>query len=219
MFTGIIEALGRVSRIESAGQDLRMEFDTGSLDLSQTLLGDSIAVNGVCLTVVSLASARFSADVSVASLKHSSLGQLQPGSAVNLERALTLSKPLGGHLVSGHVDGLATVVRAYDEGRARRFWLELPPELSRYVAARGSICIDGVSLTVNEVESNLFSLNLVPHSLAKTTLQQLKLGQQVNVEVDLLARYLERLLSSASAAKASSGISVDFLREHGFYQE
>lgn len=220
MFTGIIEALGKVAAIESRGQDLRMEFEATGLDLSQTLLGDSIAVNGVCLTVISLSSDRFSADVSLASIRHSSLAQLQPGSRVNLERALTLSKPLGGHLVSGHVDGVAVVTRAFDEGRARRFWLSAPEHLARYIAARGSITIDGVSLTVNEVDGASFSLNLVPHSLAKTTLSQLKVGQQVNIEVDLLARYLERLLSAGqNPATRSGGISLDFLRQHGFYQE
>lgn len=220
MFTGIIEAIGRVARMESRGDDLRLSLHTGGLELSQTLLGDSIAVNGVCLTVVQLTVQGFSADVSVASLRHSSLADLKPGSAVNLERALTLTKPLGGHLVSGHVDGVAEVLSLYDEGRARRFWLQAPANLARYIAARGSICIDGVSLTVNEVEGSRFSLNLVPHSLAKTTLQHLAVGQKVNVEVDLLARYLERLLTGGQASEpAASGITLDFLRQHGFSRE
>lgn len=194
MFTGIIQAVGTLRSTTKVGGDLRLEIDTAKLDLSSTELGDSIAVNGVCLTAVELSGNTFAADVSQETLKLTSLGGLNVGSKVNLEKALTLSTPLGGHLVSGHVDGLATLVRRYAEARSERFLFALPDELARYVAAKGSICIDGVSLTVNEIDGNEFNVNIVPHTQEKTIICDYQAGSKVNIEVDVIARYTERLL-------------------------
>src|SRR5690606_1253654 len=168
MFTGIIEAVGTVNALESRGGDVRLAIDGGELDLSGAAIGDSVAVNGCCLTVVALDGNAFSADVSRESLGLTTLGTLERGSRVNLERALTLSRPLGGHLVTGHVDGIGTVESRADDGRSVRFRLRAPEALARYLARKGSICVDGVSLTVNEVDGASFGVNIVPHTMAAT---------------------------------------------------
>lgn len=216
MFTGIIQAVGSIKRRETRGDDVRLLIGTGTLDLSAVAIGDSIAVSGVCLTVVSHGEQAFAADVSGETLARSTFAQLREGTAVNLEKALTLSTPLGGHLVSGHVDGIGKVVERRADGRSERFRLQAPDPLARYIAEKGSICIDGVSLTVNAVEGACFEVNLVPHTLSVTTLDALRPGSQVNLEVDLIARYLERLMLGEAAARPGEGLTVDFLRQHGF---
>ncbi|GAB0148974.1 riboflavin synthase [Marichromatium gracile] len=219
MFTGIIQAVGRIARQEPRGGDVRLHIDTADLDLSTTALGDSIAVNGVCLTAVELGAARFAADVSRETLSLTTLGALGQGGAVNLERALTLSTPLGGHLVSGHVDGLGEVLEVGADGRSTRLRIRAPDALARYIAPKGSICIDGTSLTVNRVEGAVFELNIVPHTLEETIIGGYRAGSRVNLEVDLIARYLERLvLGEQAAAPEGEGerITRDFLSRHGF---
>lgn len=216
MFTGIIQGVGKIAAIEHKGGDARLRVDTGKLDMAGVNTGDSIAVSGVCLTAVEHSAAGFTADVSGETLARTTLGRLRPGDAVNLEKALTLSTPLGGHLVSGHVDGVGTVVGRDPEGRSVRFRFQAPDALARYIAEKGSICVDGVSLTVNAVHGAQFDLNIVPHTLAATALDGLCPGSKVNLEVDLLARYLERLMLGDDAAKAGSAVTREFLAKHGF---
>lgn len=216
MFTGIIQAVGKIAAMEQKGGDARLRIDTGSLDMSNVNTGDSIAVSGVCLTAVAHSASGFTADVSGETLSRTTLGQRRPGDAVNLEKALTLNTPLGGHLVSGHVDGVGTVVSRETEGRSVRFRFEAPAALARYIAEKGSICVDGVSLTVNAVNGAKFDVNIVPHTLAQTTLDGLQAGSKVNLEVDLMARYLERLMLGDDAAKVGSAVTREFLARHGF---
>lgn len=217
MFTGIVEAVGAIAGLESRGRDLRVTVASGRLDLADVQLGDSIAVNGICLTAVALTGSGFVADVSAETLEHSTFAALQPGCRVNLEKALTPSTRLGGHLVSGHVDGVGEVIERRNEGRSVRFRIKAPDGLARYIATKGSITVDGISLTVNGVDGAVFELNLVPHTLQETTLYACTAGQRVNLEVDLIARYLERLLMGEAAARPAAGvISEAFLAEHGF---
>lgn len=218
MFTGIIQAVGKVHSIESRGGDCRIRIHTAGLGLRESQLGDSIAANGVCLTAVALPGEGYVADVSRETLAHTTLGELRPGSPVNLEKALTLSTPLGGHLVSGHVDGVGEILERREEGRSIRFRIQAPAELARYIAARGSICIDGASLTVNAVEGTCFTLNIVPHTQEETIIRHYRPGSRVNIEVDLVARYLERLLLGDGAANPApaSGVSLDLLARAGF---
>jgi riboflavin synthase len=197
MFTGIVESLGRIASIEAVGGDTRMKFEAPGL-LSGVQIGDSIAVNGVCLTAIAFDGEQFTADLSSETLDLTTAGRWQAGGRINLERALTPSKPLGGHMVVGHVDGLGTLIERFEDARSTRMRFELPAALARYVARKGSICIDGVSLTVNDVEGSRFGVNIIPHTLAHTTLGGLQPGQAVNLEVDLIARYLERLLEARS---------------------
>ena len=191
MFTGIIQAIGRIHRFEAKGPDARLDIDVGGLDLADVQLGDSIAVNGVCLTVVALAPGQFSVDVSAATL--SCTAGFVPGAEVNLEKALRLADRLGGHLVSGHVDGVGTVTRFDPVSASTLLEIEAPRELARYIARKGSITVQGVSLTVNRVDGQSFAVNLIPHTLEQTTLKHLQPGTRVNLEVDLMARYAERL--------------------------
>ncbi|KAB7622762.1 riboflavin synthase [Alkalilimnicola sp. S0819] len=216
MFTGIIQALGRIEGQQARGGDVRLAIDAGTLDLSRAQLGDSIAVNGVCLTAIEFTPRGFAADVSAETLNRTTLGNLQPGAAVNLEQALTPSTPLGGHLVSGHVDGLGEVLERRADARSERMRIAAPAQLARYIAEKGSICIDGVSLTVNGVDGAEFDINVVPHTLRVTTLGEYRPGRRVNLEVDQIARYLERLMLGERAAQKGGGISETFLREHGF---
>ena len=191
MFTGIIAAVGRVAKVTPASGGSRVEIDTGSLALADVAAGDSIAVNGVCLTVVALAPGQFSVDVSAATL--SCTAGFEPGAEVNLEKALRLADRLGGHLVSGHVDGVGAVTRFDAVGGSTLLEIEAPSELARYIARKGSITVQGISLTVNRVEDRRFAVNLIPHTLEQTTLKHLQPGARVNLEVDLMARYAERL--------------------------
>jgi len=217
MFTGIIQAIGTVSAIEPRGGDVRLRIHTGKLDLSDVQLGDSIAVNGVCLTAVELPGDGFWADVSQETLEKTSLANIQVRQRVNLEKALTPSTRLGGHLVSGHVDGLGEIVARKPAARSVQFSIRCPDELARYIAQKGSICVDGTSLTVNAISGAVFELNIVPHTLQETIMEEYQPGRLVNLEVDLIARYLERLLLGERAADpAAQGVSMAFLAEHGF---
>lgn len=193
MFTGIVETTGRLARIEPRGGDVRLVVDAGDLGLGDVAIGDSIAVSGVCLTAIEIDGNAFAVDVSTETLSRTSLGALGVGARVNLEKALRLSDRLGGHLVSGHVDGLGRVVSIEADARSQRWTFELPPELARYAAPKGSIAIDGVSLTVNEVDGARFGVNLIPHTIDVTTLGDRKIGDAVNIEVDMIMRYVERL--------------------------
>ncbi|HOP16128.1 MAG: riboflavin synthase [Gammaproteobacteria bacterium] len=217
MFTGIIEAVGEVAELQSRGGDVRLRIRTGKLDLGDVALGDSIAVNGVCLTAVELPGDGFVADVSRETLSLTSLGQLKAGGRVNLEKALTLSARLGGHLVSGHVDGLGSVVERHDDARSVRFAIAAPDDLARYIAHKGSITVDGTSLTVNAVSGSRFELNIVPHTLQETIMGDYAPGHRVNLEVDLVARYLERLLLGDNAAQPqASAVDLAMLLRTGF---
>ncbi len=217
MFTGIIEAVGQVAELRQRGGDVRLQVRTGKLDLGDVAQGDSIAVNGVCLTAVELPGDGFVADVSRETLSLTSLGQLEPGSRVNLEKALTLATRLGGHLVSGHVDGLGCVIERHDDARSVRFTIEAPPDLARYIAHKGSITVDGVSLTVNAVNGRRFELNIVPHTLQETIMGGYAAGRRVNLEVDLVARYLERLLLGEKAAEPGAApVDLAMLARAGF---
>ncbi len=194
MFTGIVQALGSVAEVICSDGDKRLLIETGGLQMESMSPGDSIAVNGVCLTAVAIEAGRFAADISRETLQLTTLDALTAGQPVNLEPALTLATPLGGHLVSGHVDGVAQLQELSSDARSRRLRFALPDELGRYVAAKGSICIDGTSLTVNSVSSDSFAVNIVPHTLEHTIIGRYQPGTRVNIEVDLVARYLERLL-------------------------
>jgi riboflavin synthase len=212
MFTGIIQSVGRIARLEPRGGDVRLVVDTAELNLSDVQLGDSIAVSGVCLTAVALEARGFSADVSNETLSLTTLGKLKAGDPVNLEKALRLADRLGGHLVSGHVDGLGKVVSITPDGRSQRWMFEVPAALARYIAAKGSVCIDGTSLTVNEVSGGRFGVNLIPHTVEHTAFHARRVGDAVNIEVDVIARYVEQLLRAGEAPKLDEA----FLKQHGF---
>lgn len=212
MFTGIIKAKGRIERTESRGGDLRLTVSAAELPWSDYEPGESIAVNGVCLTAVAFREDGFDTDVSRETLAVTALSELAAGSSVNLEPSLGLGERLGGHLVSGHVDCVGTVRARTIDARSVRLEIELPPDYRRYVARKGSVCVDGVSLTINAVSDNVFAVNIIPHTAAVTIIGEYTVGTKVNVEVDLLARYLERLLT----ADDKDGISKEFLQEHGY---
>ena len=217
MFTGIILAIGKISAIERKAGDFRLTIDTGKLPLTDVQLGDSIAVNGVCLTAVALGERQFSADVSNETWTRTALSWARVGSAVNLELALTPATRMGGHIVSGHVDGIGKVIAKKADARSVRFIVQVPDNLAKYIAEKGSICINGISLTVNEVNGATFGVNIVPHTLQETTLNEAVVGSVVNLEVDLLARYMERLMQGEAAAKNQGGITEDLLQKSGFF--
>ncbi len=196
MFTGLIEAVGRIAALEPRGGDLRLSVAVGALPFADVALGESIAVSGCCLTVVDFDDRQFSADVSNESLARTTLGGLVVGAAVNLERAMLPTTRFGGHLVSGHVDGIGRVEEITADGRAQRWRFAAPAGLMRYIAEKGSVCVDGVSLTVNAVDAAAFEVALIPHTLAHTAFGEARVGQGVNLEVDLVARYVERLLAT-----------------------
>ena len=219
MFTGIIQAKGTIADLQPKGGDIALVVNTGKLGMDDVALGDSIAVNGVCLTAIAMTDSSFTADVSRETLSLTSLGSLSKGSDVNLEKALTLQTRLGGHMVSGHVDGLGEVESRHNDGRSERFRIKAPDELAKYIAAKGSITIDGVSLTVNVVDGAFFEINIVPHTIQETIIGSYQAGTKINLEVDVVARYLERLIQGDSAAITSQGltnISESFLAENGF---
>lgn len=216
MFTGIIEAVGTLRKLERKGDDIRLTVASGKLDLSDVRLGDSIATNGVCLTVVQCLADGYVADVSAETVSLTGFANYRVGTQVNLEKAVTPTTRLGGHMVSGHVDGIAAVEQRLVRGQAIEFWLAAPSELGRYIAHKGSITIDGVSLTVNEVDGSRFRLTIVPHTAGETTLIALQAGDKVNIEVDLVARYLERLMTFDSQKSAQGGVTMEMLARAGF---
>jgi len=211
MFTGIIKARGAIAAMEKRGGDVRLSVRSDGMPWGDYELGESIAVNGVCLTAVALHANGFDTDVSVETLDVTALGSLKVGSAVNLEPALSLGDRLGGHLVSGHVDCTGKVTSRREDARSIRLAIDIPREYARYVARKGSVCVDGVSLTINEVSGTTFDLNIIPHTAEVTIIGSYTVGTIVNIEVDLLARYIERLLGNDG-----DGISLDFLKAHGY---
>ncbi|WP_417606939.1 riboflavin synthase [Oceanimonas baumannii] len=215
MFTGIVEATGTLAAIERKGASSVIRIHCPALDLSDVALGDSIATNGVCLTVTELGKDYYCADVSVETLNRTGFADYRSGQAVNLEKALLPTTRLGGHLVSGHVDGVGHITKKAKAGFAIELWIEAPAALSRYIAEKGSITVDGISLTVNAVQGAAFKLTLVPHTLNNTTLNDWQVGRSVNLEVDLIARYLERLLS-ADKPDMSGGLTLATLAASGF---
>jgi riboflavin synthase len=196
MFTGIVQALGEVERLEPAGSGRRLVVDTGTLDLAGLSRGDSVAVNGVCVTATGIGTAGFEADLSPETLACTTLGSLEPGAPLNLERALRAGEAIGGHFVTGHVDGVGRIAAVERDGETARVAVEYPSALGRYLARKGSVCVDGVSLTVNDVAPGHFSVQIIPHTLEATLFGTYRPGTQVNLEVDLLARYLETLLDA-----------------------
>ena len=200
MFTGLVQGVGQLLARDSRGGDARLRIGFGTLDTAGVVPGESIAVNGVCLTVVAFDAASFDVDASNETLALTTLGALPIGASLNLERAMRADDRLGGHLDSGHVDGLGNIVSIVDDARAQRWRIAAPPGLLRYVAQKGSICIDGVSLTVNAVDDSGFEVALIPHTVAHTAFAANRAGDAVNLEVDLVARYVERLLSTRENA-------------------
>jgi riboflavin synthase len=213
MFTGIIAATGTIASIRDSGGDWRIRVQSADLGFGDVALGDSIAVSGVCLTALDITPNSFDADVSRETLACTTMRQLRSGALVNLEKALTPSSHLGGHIVSGHVDGIGELVSRKPDARSERLVFRVPQDLARYIAHKGSVCIDGVSLTVNEVSGNEFGVNIIPHTAARTTLNEFTPGRQVNIEVDVISRYLERLLEGR---EAPTGITLDKLAKAGF---
>lgn len=215
MFTGIIAATGKVAALATKADGLRLHINSGKLELADVKLGDSIAVNGVCLTAVDLPGDGFWADVSTETLQRTSLSGLRVGSKVNLEKAMAVGDRFGGHMVSGHVDGIGKIVSREDEGRFVRFKVRAPEQLEKYIAEKGSITVDGTSLTVNGIDGSDFVLTIVPHTIQETVIGDYAVGSRVNLEVDLVARYLERLLQCADEDELA-GVTMDKLAQYGF---
>lgn len=216
MFTGAIEGVGVVKSIKKKGDGVEVEFDA-DFDLEQTSVGDSISVNGCCLTVTSRLGSHFWTDVSKETLDVSTFGVLKPGAPVNLERALKLGSRLDGHIVQGHVDGVGQVVEIKEHSGSREFFIKIPRNLLRYVVEKGSVAIDGVSLTVNRVEKDHFTVMIIPHTQLKTTFEQMRKGTSVNLEVDIIGKYVEKLtFLDSDEYKKSSKITEEFLKKHGF---
>lgn len=216
MFTGIVEAVGKLTAITPKGEDITVTVEVGKLDMSDVKLGDSIATNGVCLTVIDFGSNYYCADLSLETLKKTGFANYQVGEKVNLEKAMLPTTRFGGHIVSGHVDGVGEIVERNQVGRAIEFWVVMPAEISKYVAEKGSITVDGISLTVNDLRKNAFKLTIVPHTCEETTIDQFQVGRKVNLEVDVLARYMERLLQGQQEEQPESRITMDFLQQNGF---
>jgi riboflavin synthase len=218
MFTGIIQTIGTVAALQPKDGDVSLFIRASDWDWSDVALGDSIASNGICLTAVKLTGDGFWADASVETLNLTTLKNWRLGQAINLEKALTPQTRLGGHLVSGHVDGLGQVVKRSSDARSERFTLQAPKELAKYIAHKGSITVDGVSLTVNAVNGCEFELNIVPHTLTHTVMGTYQVGHWVNLEVDVIARYLERLLLGERAAEGTSALTAEFLAQNGYWK-
>ena len=220
MFTGIVEAVGQIKAINLNANGARLVVNSGNLDLSDVKLGDSIATNGICLTVVDVDNSSYSADVSTETLARTGFANYQTGTKVNLEKAMLATTRFGGHMVSGHVDGIAKILNVTTVGNSIEYWVELPVNLKQYVSEKGSITIDGTSLTVNSVEDGRFRLTIVPHTTAQTIISHYQVGHVVNLEVDLIARYIERLLfckqQDSAGSNASSGVSKELLMQSGF---
>ncbi len=216
MFTGIVKAKGRIRSLKKQGGDLCMSVEARGLDWASFDVGESISVNGVCLTATALHPDGFDADVSMETMNVTALGSLCAGSAVNLEPSVSLGERLGGHLVSGHIDCVGVVVAREMDARSVRLTIEVPKEYGRYLAKKGSVCVDGVSLTINEVSAQALEVNIIPHTAEETIIGDYAVGSAVNIEVDLLARYIERLLERDDISQADTSISKDFLKAHGY---
>ena len=214
MFTGIIEAVGKIEARSQEKGEWRLKFFTGDLDLSDVKIGDSIAVSGCCLTVVEKHATAFLADVSNETMRCTSLGTLEIGSAVNLEKAMLATDRFGGHIVSGHVDGVGHLIKVENEGQSIKMTFKIPSNLSKYVAVKGSICVDGTSLTVNEANDDYFAVNLIPHTQEETVSGSYQIGDSVNLEVDIIARYLERMNDGLN--NKAHEITKGYLKENGF---
>ena len=214
MFTGIVEAVGKIEARSQEKGEWRLKFFTGDLDLSDVKIGDSIAVSGCCLTVVEKHATAFLADVSNETMRCTALGTLEIGSAVNLEKAMLATDRFGGHIVSGHVDGVGHLIKVENEGQSIKMTFKIPSNLSKYVAAKGSICVDGTSLTVNEAKDDYFAVNLIPHTQYETISGSYEIGDSVNLEVDIIARYLERMNEGLN--NKAHEITKDYLKENGF---
>ncbi|MCF6265341.1 MAG: riboflavin synthase [Desulfuromusa sp.] len=215
MFTGLIQSVGKVHSLKRQGDSAQLQISNHFSD-ADLQLGESIAVNGACLTVTAWTRSNFTVDISPETMNCTTLGALQPNQRVNLERALSLADRLGGHLVSGHIDCVATVRRRYQDQNSIRFEFAVPSEVMRYLVEKGSVAVDGISLTVNKVEQNMFSVAVIPHSLEMTTLSNCREGSQVNIETDLLGRYVERLLQGQMTTKKAQKVDFDFLAKNGF---
>ncbi|PLC59922.1 riboflavin synthase [Photobacterium carnosum] len=216
MFTGIIEAVGKISALTPKGVDVSVTVDSGSLDLADVKLGDSIATNGVCLTVVKLTGKGYVADLSLETLHRTAFANYKAGQVVNLEKAMLATTRFGGHMVSGHIDAVAEVIERQHIGRAIEFWIKVPPQLAKYISEKGSVAVDGISLTVNAVRGDEFKLTIVPHTASETTMADFKVGRKINLEVDVIARYLERLMLGNKAAEKKSKVTMDLLARTGF---
>ena len=216
MFTGIIEAVGTITALTPKGKDISVTVDSGKLDLSDVKLGDSIATNGVCLTVVELTGSGYVADLSLETLKRTAFVTYRAGQKVNLEKAMLPTTRFGGHMVSGHVDDVAEVIERSHTGRAIEFWLKAPAHLAKYISEKGSVAVDGISLTVNAIRGDEFKLTIVPHTASETTMEAFTAGRKINLEVDVIARYLERLMMGEKAAEPKSEVSMDLLARSGF---
>lgn len=217
MFTGIAEAVGTLTALETKGSDMCVTVESGSLDMSDVKLGDSIATNGVCLTVIEKRDNAYRADLSLETLNKTAFIDYQVGDPVNLEKAMLPTTRFGGHIVSGHVDGIGQITQRQQVGRSIEFWVEIPASISKYIAEKGSVTVDGISLTVNALAKNAFKLTIVPHTSSETTIESFQIGHKVNVEVDVLARYMERLLrGEAEEQKPESRLTMEFLQQNGF---
>lgn len=219
MFTGIIEATGIITQLTGSGEDKRLTVRSEKLDMSDVALGDSIATNGVCLTVVNMGSDFYSADVSAETIKYTGFAHYRVGTRVNLEKAMRPTDRFGGHIVSGHVDGVGHINAIHRHQKYVEFWVKAPEAIAKYIAHKGSITVDGISLTVNEVRGSEFMLWIIPHTLQETIMGDYKVGSQVNLEVDLVARYIERLMLGQSQEKESSKIDMAFLAENGYLRK
>jgi riboflavin synthase len=215
MFTGIIEAVGTIASLQNSGSDIRLKIDCPTLDMHDVALGDSIATNGVCLTVVEFGTNYYCADVSQETIKYTGFADYHEGMSVNLEKAMLPTSRFGGHIVSGHVDGVGEISRIIDQQKYIEVWVKMPDDIAHYIAHKGSITVDGVSLTVNEVKGDEFMLWLIPHTLEKTIIGHYGAGTKVNLEVDVIARYLERLMTGKKTEQKSD-ISMAFLAENGY---
>lgn len=220
MFTGIIESVGNIKRLDDLGDNYRLEVHVGKLDMHDVHLGDSIATSGVCLTVVDKGDDFYAADVSAETIKYTGFANYKIGDRVNLEKAMRADSRFGGHIVSGHVDGVGSVKAINKHSNYVEVWVEAPTDIAKYIAHKGSITVDGVSLTVNEVNGASFMLWLIPHTLQETVFGDYVVGTEVNLEVDVVARYLERLLQGDKAAHINKkDISLDFLAENGYVKK
>lgn len=217
MFTGIVEAVGTLAAVTPKGEDISVTVNSGKLDMSDVKLGDSIATNGVCLTVVAYTDTTYTADLSLETLNKTGFADYNVGDPVNLEKAMLPTTRFGGHIVSGHVDGVGEIIERHQVGRAIELWVSIPSGLAKYLAQKGSVTIDGISLTINDLRKDAFKLTIVPHTGEETTVTLFHVGHKVNLEVDVLARYMERLMQVQNEEQTpESRVTMEFLQQNGF---